>query len=392
MALHRLPDAVLVGGGAIGLATAWEAATAGLSVTVVDPSPGHGASWVAAGMLAAVSEAHFGEERLTRLLVAGAARWGSFAERLEAATGLDIGYRRCGTVAVAADRSDRAVLDELALFQHGLGLAAERLSVSQCRGLVPALSPRVCGGVTFPEDHQVDNRRLVEALLAAVVGVGVTVVPARVAAVQLDSRGAAAGVALTDGSTLAAGAVVVTAGCESSLVGGLPAGTLPPVRPVKGHVLRLRGSVGSPLLSRTVRGMVEGRSCYLVPRADGSLVIGATVEERGFDTTVSAGAVHALLDDARRLVPGVDELELVECIAGLRPGTPDNGPFVGWSAVDRLAVATGHYRNGILLTPITGEAVAGLLAGRVELSGEWAPFDARRHLAVPPAPVAGGPW
>ena len=162
------------------------------------------------------------------------------------------------------------------------------------------------------------------------------------------------------------------------------------MRPVKGHVLRLRGPQEAPLLNRTVRGMVQGRSCYLVPRADGSLVIGATVEERGYDTAVSAGAVHALLDDARRLVPGVDELELVECIAGLRPGTPDNGPFVGWSAVDRLAVATGHYRNGILLTPITGEAVAGLLTGCADLPDEWAPFTARRHLAVPRAPAAGG--
>ena len=145
MARPHRSGAVVVGGGAIGLATAWAAATAGLSVTVVDPEPGHGASWVAAGMLAAVSEAPLRRGAAGPAAGGRGGRWGSFAERLEEATGLDIGYRRCGTVAVAADHSDRAVLDELARLQHGLGLAAERLSASQCRGLVPALSPG-CGG------------------------------------------------------------------------------------------------------------------------------------------------------------------------------------------------------------------------------------------------------
>jgi len=122
------------------------------------------------------------------------------------------------------------------------------------------------------------------------------------------------------------------------------------------------------------------------------VVVGATVEERGFDLSVTVGAVGDLLDDGRRLVPVLEEYELVDTTTGLRPGTPDNAPIVGQTDIPGLLVATGHYRNGILLTPITGEAVAGLLAGRVDLSGEWAPFDARRHLAVPPAPVAGGPW
>lgn len=350
-------DAIVVGGGVIGLSSAWRVASAGASVTVVDPSPGRGASWVAAGMLAPVTEATFGEEGLTALLVAAAARWPQFAADL----GADVGYRPCGTVVVAADASDRAVVDDLLAFQHSLGLEAERLSASDCRRLEPALAPGVRGGALVPGDHQVDNRLLVAALLEACQDAGVTMVARAATGIEVGPDGSAAGVRLDDATVLGAGAVVVAAGAETARLGGVPAGTLPAVRPVKGHVVRLRGP--EPLLARTVRGLVHGRPCYLVPRRDGSLVVGATAEERGFDRTVQAGAVHSLLDDARSLVPGIDELELVECLAGLRPGSPDNGPFVGWSAVARLAVAAGHYRNGILLTPITSDAVAALLAG-----------------------------
>jgi glycine oxidase len=356
-------DAIFVGGGAIGLSGAWQASRQGLRVTVVDPAPGRGASWVAAGMLAPVTEAGFGEEPLVRLLVAGADRWAAFAADLTEAGGADVGYRPCGTVVVAVDGSDRAVVDAFLAFRQALGLRAARLSASECRRLVPALAPGVRGGAEVPGDHQVDNRLLLAALLAACERSGVTMVREAAEAVAVGPGGAAVGVRVAGGRVLSAGAVVVAAGAESGLLTGVPEGVLPPVRPVKGHVVRLRGPVDRPLLSQTVRGLVHGRPCYLVPRRDGSVVVGATSEERGFDRSVQAGAVHALLDDARTLVPGVDELELVECLAGLRPGSPDNAPFVGWTSVPRLAVATGHYRNGILLAPITAEAVASLLAG-----------------------------
>ncbi|MGO9458348.1 MAG: glycine oxidase ThiO [Acidimicrobiales bacterium] len=350
-------DAIVVGGGVIGLSSAWRASQEGLRVTVVDPSPARGASWVAAGMLAPVTEATFGEEGLTRLLVAAAERWPEFAAEL----GDDIGYHRSGTVVVAADTSDRAVVDELLDFQHSLGLCAERLTASGCRELVPALAPGVRGGAHVPGDHQVDNRRLLDALLEACRDAGVGMVEEAVGSLELGGDGAVSGVTLDDGSRLRAGSVVVAAGAHSGCLGGVPVGALPAVRPVKGHIVRLRGP--EPLIDRTVRGLVHGRPCYLVPRQDGSLVVGATAEERGFDRTVQAGAVHDLLDDARTLVPGIDELELVECRAGLRPGSADNGPFVGWTAVPGLAVATGHYRNGVLLAPLTALAVAALLAG-----------------------------
>jgi glycine oxidase len=354
-------DAVFVGGGVIGLSGAWRAARSGLRVAVVDPEPGHGASWVAAGMLAPVTEAHFGEERLVALLVEGAARWSTFAGELEADAGIEIGYRRCGTVLVALDASDRAVVDELLALQHSLGLEATRLSGRACRELVPALAPGIRGGAAVPADHQVDNRRLVTALVTALARTGTAMVTGRATEVTRGPSGSADGVRLDDGTVISAGSVVLCAGAETAGIAGVPAGTIPPVRPVKGQVVRLRGA--DTLVPRTVRGLVRGRPCYLVPREDGSLVVGATIEERGFDRTVQAGAVHALLDDARALVPGIDELELVECQAGLRPGSPDNAPSVGWTEIPGLAVATGHFRNGILLAPLTAEALDALLRG-----------------------------
>ena len=380
--------AVIVGGGVVGLASAWEAARRDVGVTVVDPSPGHWASWVAGGMLAPVAEASFGEEHLVRLLLAAADRWPAFAARLEDATGVDVGYRRCGSVVVAADGSDRRALDQLFAFQQSLDLPATRLSASECRRLVPALAPGVHGGVEMPGDHQVDNRRLVTALLAACRGAGVRFVERRAESVVLDGSGAACGVALADGETLGAQTVLVAAGVGTPALGGVPEGVLPPVRPVKGVVLRLRGRRSPALLERTVRGLVHGRPCYLVPRHDGSVVLGASSEERGFDRSVQAGTVHDLLDDARTLVPGVDELELEECLAGLRPGSPDNCPFVGPTSVARLAVATGHFRNGILLTPLTGETMGAYLAGE-GLSGPLAGFPATRLAGADPRSVGG---
>lgn len=386
-------DVLFVGGGVIGLAAAWEAARSGLRVCVADPSPGRGASWVAAGMIAPVTEAHFGEEDLLRLLVAGSELWPDFAASLTEETGIDVGYRRCGTIVVARDASDRAVIEELLGYQHSLGLVAVRRSSSDCRALVPALSPAIRGGAEVPGDHQVDNRRLVDALLDACRRASVELLREPVVSVETGPDGGVRGVRTQTGRTKGASTVVVCAGCESTRIAGVPRGVLPPVRPVKGHILRLRGAPQSPLIDRTVRGLVRGRACYVVPRADGTVVVGATVEERGFDRAIQAGAVRELLDDARSLVPGIEELELAECQTGLRPGSPDNAPYVGWTHVPRLAVATGHYRNGILLAPLTAEALLAALNDR-PLPPELGPFDATRasvatsavtHRSVPGA-------
>ena len=349
-------DAIVVGGGVIGLSCAWRASQQGLRVTVVDPAPARGASWVAAGMLAPVTEATFGEERLTRLLVAAAERWPEFAAEL----GDDVGYSPSGTVLVAVDASDRAVVDELLDFQHSLGLCAERLTASGCRALVPALAPGVRGGAHVPGDHQVDNRRLLSTLLEACRSAGVAMVDR--AAVSLEvCGGAVSGVALDDGRRLRAGAVVLAAGARSSCLAGLPAGTLPRGPPGEGpHPAPRRRRTAH----RQDRPGPRARAA-LLPRAPPGRLAGGRGHRRGAGVrrTVQAGAVHALLDDARTLVPGIDELELVKCQAGLRPGSADNGPFVGWTALRGLAVATGHYRNGVLLAPLTALAVAALLAG-----------------------------
>jgi glycine oxidase len=354
-------DVVVVGGGVVGLGVAWRAAQAGMAVTVVDPAPGRGASWAAAGMLAPVTEVHYGEQALLRLNLAAADRWPAFAAELEEAAGAPIGYRRCGTLTVARDADDNAALEDLYRFQRRCGLQVERLRSRDCRRLEPGLAPSVRGGVLAPGDHQVDNRAMADALVAAGERAGVRLLLGRAAELLVDGE-RVTGVTLAGGASLAAGTVVLAAGCWSRDLGGLAAELLPPVRPVKGQLLHLRGPAADPLCRRNVRGL----EVYVVPRADGRVVVGATVEEQGFDARVTAGAVHDLLRAALELLPDVAELELAETVAGLRPGSPDNAPLLGPAGVDGLVVATGHYRNGILLAPVTADAVAELLvSGRV---------------------------
>jgi glycine oxidase len=352
-------DVAVVGGGVIGLAIAWRCAGRGLRVRVYDPAPGQGASHASAGMLAPVSEAYFGETELTRLLVESAARWPAFRSELEAAAGVHIGYRDQGTLIVALTPDDLAVAERLWEYQAGLGLPISPLRPARLREREPLLSPRLRGGALAPEDRQVDPRRLVTALRAALDPAGVPIEPYPV----------------TDLSTVDAGMVVVAAGCGTAALTGLP------VRPVKGQILRLRAPAGAPPGFRhVIRGYADGRSIYLVPRADGEVVVGATVEELG-DTAVTAGGVLDLLRAAVDLVPELAEYELAEAAVGHRPATPDNAPLVGWLDQPRIAVATGHFRHGVVLTPVTADGVADLLtAGGVP--PELAPFTPARLLPV----------
>ncbi|MCD0481657.1 glycine oxidase ThiO [Streptacidiphilus sp. ASG 303] len=365
--MARTPtDVLVVGGGIIGLAVAWRTAQRGLSTALLDPDPGRGAAQVAAGMLAPVTELQYGEEPLLRLGTASNARYAAFAAELEDASGLPTGYRACGTLAVALDADDRAELRELHAFHRRLGLESDWLTGREARRLEPMLAPSVSGGLLASDDHQVDGRRVGAALVEACRRAGVELVRGS-AQRLLVAGGRAVGAAVDDGGELHAGQVVLAAGSRSHLLPGLPEGVLPPVRPVKGQVLRLRvPPVYAPFLSRNVRAVVRGHHVYLVPRADGELVVGATTEEMGYDTTVTAGGVYELLRDAHALVPGITELPLVETGAGLRPGSPDNAPLLGPTALDGLVAATGHHRNGVLLTPVTGDLVAAYLAtGRV---------------------------
>ncbi|MWA01255.1 glycine oxidase ThiO [Actinomadura sp. LD22] len=349
---------VIIGAGVIGLATAWRAAQGGATVTLVDPAPASGASSVAAGMLTPVSELSYGEEPLLRLGLASRDRYGAFAAELAEATGLDTGYRDDGTLQVAFDADDLKLLDDLRAFQESLGIPVEALTGRECRKTEPMLAPGVRGGLLAPEDGSVDPRRLAPALLAAGERLGVRLVRRRAEGVLVE-RDAAAGVRLDDGTGIPADKVLLAAGPWSGDLGGLPPGTVPPVRPVKGQVIRLRTPV--PFLRRTTRGLVKGSSVYLVPRADGEIVIGATQEELGFDTRVTAGGLWELLRDARELLPGITELEFAEVTAGLRPGSPDNAPLMGPTALPGLYLGTGHFRNGVLLAPVSADALAAML-------------------------------
>ena len=338
----------VVGGGVIGLAIAWRLAGRGCGVTVYDPAPGSGASQVAAGMLAPVGEAYFGEDELVALAVESARRWPEFARSLAVESGIDVGYRPDGTLLVARTADDLAELSRLARWQAALGLPVTALSASELRAREPRLGPRIRGGGFVPGDHQVDPRRVLAALLA-------------LPGLAIERR------AVTDMSTVDGDVVVVAAGCASAVLTGLP------VRPVKGQVVRLRGAPG---LRCVIRGYVDGRSVYLVPRADGEVVVGATNEERR-DATVTAGAVLDLLRSAIDLVPDLAEAELTETRVGFRPGTPDNAPIIG-ELRPGVLVATGHYRNGILLAPVTADAVADLVTGGGATADLVKPFGAER--------------
>jgi glycine oxidase len=235
------------------------------------------------------------------------------------------------------------------------------------RRLEPGLAPGVRAGFLAAGERSVDPPALVEALRRAATAAGVGFVAAgveRIATVSATRR--VSGVVLADAGEprrIDAATVVLAAGCGSAGIAGLPDAARPPVRPVKGEIVTLRQPPGAPLVTHTVRGLVRGFTVYLVPRADGRLIAGATVQERGWDTRVTAGGAYELLRDALVLVPGLDDAELVAVRAGLRPGTPDDLPLIGRSPLDGLVVATGHYRNGILLTPITAESVAAVVAG-----------------------------
>jgi glycine oxidase len=377
---ERQSDVVVAGAGVIGTAIAWRAALRGLTVTVVDPGWGDAATEVAAGMLGPVSESVFGESDLLAVNLLAVARFPGFAAELEQATGLVTGLRTEGTLAVAFDKGDHDRLERLTVFRHGLGLQATELDARACRDLEPFLAPGVHGGVLVTGDLSVDNRRYAAALRAAATTAGVHFVRGSVTEVITTDGGDARGVRVAPENaapvTLRARRVVLAAGWRTGQIGGLPGYLRSAFRPVKGQILRLRHPGGMPpVLTRTVRAIVKGSDVYLVPRADGEIVVGATQDERD-DLEVTAGAVHDLLHDAMSILPVISELTLAEARAALRPGSADNGPVVG-EVGPGVIVASGHFRNGIMLSAATADAVASLLAGEPP-AAEWKPFSPDR--------------
>lgn len=357
---------VVIGAGVVGSTVAWVAARDRLAaeVVLVDPEPGSGASWVAGGMLAPITEAWPGERSVLDLGAASLDRWPAFADAVAAGAGLPdaaaVGLRREGTVAVVVDAADRADLERIVAQLRDWGRDAELLTAREARRREPALGPAVRAGLAVPDDLAVDNRRLLDALRRA--GERAGVVSLRTPAVRVTvSGGAVSGVETGDG-VVEAGRVVVAAGAWSSTLHPALEGR---VRPVKGEILRVRARRGSlPPPVHTVRAAVSGRAVYAVPRDGGRLVLGATQYEVGFDDDVLVGGVRDLLGDAERVLPGIADYALEETAASFRPGTDDNLPLLGPVGPDGLYAATGHGRNGVLLTALTADVLGALLAGR----------------------------
>jgi glycine oxidase len=310
-------------------------------------------------MLAPIAEADLNEQPLLRLGARSAALYPEFVQELRDIAGVDPGYLACGALLTARDRDEAESLRREETVRAALELRVSRLLPGEARALEPALAPALRLALDVPDDHAIDPRALVAALVAASERAGVAVRRgASVERIELDDD-RVAGVVLADGTRLAAGHVVIAAGPWSGSIGGLPGHARVPIRPVKGQIMRLHDPAGPGLLTRVLRM----RPAYVVPRGDGRYVLGATMEERGFDMTVTAGAIYALLRDAIELLPGLSELVIDELDAGLRPGTPDNAPLIGPGAAAGLHWATGHFRNGILLAPVTAELVVASVLG-----------------------------
>jgi len=348
------PSVAIVGGGVIGLGIGWRLAQAGCLVEIFERGEaGKGASWAAAGMLAAGVETEPGELALHALNRASQLAWPDFAAELEAATGQSVELRREGTLMVALNRDDAAQLRYTYDFQCAQGIALDWLSGAQAREREVFLHPNLAAAVYCAGDHQVENRKLVRALRAAFIAAGGRLREhCNVTAIET-AGGKVTGLQL-EAQSVAADIVVLAAGAWSGEIAGLPPIARPPVRPIKGQMLSLRMDPARPLL----RHVVWTPRVYLVPRLDGRLLVGATSEERGFDANLTAGGVFSLLEGAWRALPGVEELSIDEMWVGFRPGSRDDAPILGAGEVEGLVYATGHHRNGILLTPVTANALA----------------------------------
>lgn len=372
---RKKPDVVIVGAGVIGLGIAWRLAQRGAAVIVFDQgAAGAGASHAAAGMLAACAEAEPGEEALVALGRSSQSLWPAFTAELEQATGLSVDLRHEGTLVVALTADDQARLRHQLQFQTSIGLPLGWLSAAEARQREPHLAG-VAGAVFSPEDHQVDNRKLVGALRSAAAAAGAVIREHAAVERIVVIQGRATGIRLGDGTEVAADVVVVAAGAWSRSIAGVPPEMRPPVRPVKGQMLALR--MDAPLVSH----VVWAPNVYLVPRRDGRLILGGTVEEKGFDATLTAGGVLALLEAAWRVLPAIEELPIEETWVGHRPGSRDDAPILGLSPVTGLVYATGHYRNGILLAPVTADAIARLVLDG-EVDPAIRPFGIARFAAA----------
>ncbi len=359
------PRTAVIGAGMCGLGIAWRLAAAGCPVEVFERGrAGRAASWAAAGMLAARVEAEPGEEALLALNMESQKMWPSFAREVEAASGIEVEYDDYGTMIVAVTRDDAEQLRFTYELQRDFGLDVEWLSGAEARRREPFLAPGITAGVFSAGDHQVDNRKVMQALEVAFRAAGGKLhESAEVTAIEI-SGGRVSGVRVGD-AFHEAEVVVLAAGAWSRGIEGLPEEVRPPVRPMKGQMLAVRMDSAAPLVQHVL--WVPG--AYLAPRRDGRLLIGATVEEKGFDESITAGGMLNLLRDTWEALPGIEELPIVETWVGFRPTSRDDAPILGPTAIEGLVMATGHHRNGILLAPVTADRVSHyILTGEVHES------------------------
>ena len=371
---------VIVGAGAIGLSIGWKLCRAGIKTLILErQAAGREASWASAGMLAPDSEMGFEDEALYQLSRESMARWPAFAKMLEEDSECSIDYRTEGILQVADDRDAAEALYRKFEFQKEQGLDVYWLSGAEAREIEPFLAPRLPAAVYSKSDHQVDNRLLTTSLVTAFrKNGGVLKEHISVKAILPNAEGPL--VVTEKGEQIVADRVILAAGAWSRQIGGLTPEAQPPVRPVKGQMIQMQMQIPFDL-----QHVIRGHDAYLVPKSNGRLLLGATMEERGFDKSVTAGALYDLLDAGWKMVPGIYDLEVTETWAGLRPASRDNEPLLGISSMSGIIYATGHYRNGILLVPITAEEIARLvLTGE---TSEWlAPFSPLRfdpHTTTP---------
>lgn len=350
----------VIGGGIIGLSVAWQLLRRGYGVTVFErESAPHGASWASAGMLAPNSEVGFEEEPFLRVALASMKLYPRFLQELNADSGKKLAVESCGSLMVAFDRDDTERIRRLFDFRVELGLPVEWLNGREARAKEPLLSPKVTAAVWLPDDGQVNNRHVVDALRIAVVSRGGALRKGVTATAVRTSANHITHVRTSDGVAERASRVVVAAGCWSNRIEGVPEDMRPPVRPVKGQVVSLRMSEDFGF-----EHMVRAPDVYLLPKNDGRLVVGATQEEMGFDTSPTAGGVFKLLERAWEAMPSIYDLAIESIDVGLRPGSRDNEPIVGATPIDNLYYATGHFRHGILLAPVTAYELCDLIDGK----------------------------
>jgi len=373
--IAKRPRVAIIGAGVVGLGIAWRLASRAEVLLFDRGRAGAGASHAAAGMLAACCEAEPGEEALVALGRDSQARWPGFAEELKRVSGIDIELRREGTLVLALTADDAATITHHLEFQQKLGLPLEWLSAAATRAREPHLAGKISGAVFSPQDHQVDNRKLTQALRIAVEAAGAQIHEHRPVKEISVQAGRAEGVVLEDGTRVAADIVVLAAGAWSRGIAGLPPDRRPPVRPVKGQMLALHMDASALLLNH----VLWAPGAYLVPRRDGRLIVGATVEEKGFDETITAGGMLTLLEAAWRAIPAIEELPVEEIWVGHRPGSRDDAPILGRAPLENLFYATGHHRNGILLAPVTADAMAKLILDDV-VEPAIRPFGLERFL------------